>query len=59
MKIAAIKKNRDEKGTRAELFGSNPPSDGELFSRSSSIFLEINVVNIIMVVDNRMVTLSL
>jgi hypothetical protein len=35
MKITAIKKKRDEKGSRAEFFGSNPHSNGDLFSRSS------------------------
>ena len=33
-KIMAIKKNRSEKGSRADPFGSNPHSNGELFSRS-------------------------
>lgn len=37
-KIIAIKKNRIEKGSRADLFGSNPHSKGELFSRSLIIF---------------------
>jgi hypothetical protein len=32
-KIIAIKKNRKEKGSRDELKGSNPHSNGELFSR--------------------------
>ena len=41
---------------RAEFLGSNPHSNGDLFSRSSLIFLEISVANIIMAVDNRMVT---
>jgi len=39
-KITAIKKNRKEKGKRAELLGSNPHSKGELFSRSTIDFLE-------------------
>ena len=43
MKITAIKKKRDEKGSRAEIFGSNSHSNGDLFSRSSLIFFEINV----------------
>jgi hypothetical protein len=38
MKITALKKNRDEKGSRAEFFGSNPHSNGDLFSQSSLIF---------------------
>lgn len=33
-KIIVIKKNRKEKGRRDELFGSNPHSKGEFFSRS-------------------------
>ena len=41
MKITAIKKNRDEKGSRAEFFGSNPHSNGDLFSRSSFIFFRL------------------
>lgn len=35
-KITASKKNRIEKGIRAFLFGSNPHSNGEHFSRSSN-----------------------
>lgn len=33
-KIIVIKKNRREKGSREELLGSNPHSNGEFFSRS-------------------------
>ena len=33
-KIIANKKNRKEKGKRADLIGSNPHSKGDLFSRS-------------------------
>ena len=33
-KITANKKNRNEKGSRADLLGSKPHSKGELFSRS-------------------------
>jgi len=36
----------------------NPHSKGDLFSRSSFIFLGISVVNIIMASDNRMVTVA-
>jgi len=53
MKITAIKKNRDENGSRAEFFGSNPHSNGDLFSRSSFIFFEISVVKTIIAADNR------
>jgi hypothetical protein len=38
-KITVTKKNRNEKGTRAPEFGSNPHSKGELFSRFNPIFL--------------------
>ena len=33
-KIMASKKNRREKGSRADFIGSNPHSNGEFFSRS-------------------------
>lgn len=55
MKITAIKKNRDENGRRAEFLGSNPHSNGDLFSRSSLIFFEISVASNIMADDSRMV----
>lgn len=58
MKITAIRKNRDENGSRAEFFGSNPHSNGDLFSRSSLIFFEIKVVNTMMAADNKMVTVA-
>jgi hypothetical protein len=44
----------DGNGSHAEFFGSNPHSNGDLFSRSSLIFFEINVVGIIMAADSRM-----
>jgi hypothetical protein len=55
--MTAIKKNRKENGSRAVLLGSNPHSNGELFSRSSMFFFERTVVNIIMVSDNISVTI--
>ena len=58
LKITAIRKNRDENGSRAEFFGSNPHSNGDLFSRSSLIFFEIRVVSIIMADDSRMDTIA-
>jgi hypothetical protein len=58
IKITAIRKNRDEKGSRAEFFGSNPHSNGDLFSRSSLIFFEISVANIIMTDDKTMVIVA-
>lgn len=39
-KMTAIKKNRREKGSRAEPLGSNPHSKGEFFSRSEIVFLD-------------------
>lgn len=39
-KIIAIKKNRKEKGNRAELIGSNPHSNGDDFSRSIVAFFD-------------------
>jgi hypothetical protein len=41
-KIIVIKKNRIEKGIREEIMGSNPHSNGEIFSRSNNVFFEIN-----------------
>lgn len=37
-KITAIKKNRREKGSRADPLGSKPHSNGEFFSRSMTVF---------------------
>jgi len=39
-KIIARRKNRKEKGSRADLIGSNPHSKGEFFSRSLKARLE-------------------
>ena len=47
MKITAIKKNRDENGSRAEFFGSNSHSNRNLFSRSSLFFFQIRVARLI------------
>lgn len=46
-KITAIKKKWREKGIRADLLGSNPHSNGEDFSRSMNLFLEIKEARII------------
>jgi len=46
-KIIAIKKNRREKGRREDLFGSNPHSNGELFSRSFDAFFDSKEAKII------------
>jgi len=50
-KIIAIKKNRREKGRRAEDLGLKPHSKGEDFSRSIIDFFETNKVNIIRIVE--------
>jgi hypothetical protein len=57
IKITAIRKNRDEKGSRAEFFGSNPHSNGDLFSRSSLLFFEIKVAKTIIVPDRMRATI--
>jgi hypothetical protein len=51
-KITAIRKNRIENGSRADLFGSNPHSNGDLFSRSSIFFFDKSDVNIMTAVVN-------
>jgi len=43
-KITATKKNWTENGTRADLIGSNPHSNGEGFSRSIVSFLAISIL---------------
>jgi hypothetical protein len=45
----------DDSVSRAGFLGSNPHSNGDLFSRSSIIFLDSIVVHIIIVTDNKMV----
>lgn len=49
-KITAIKKNWRENGARADLFGSNPHSKGDLFSRSENVFFEIRFIKIIKII---------
>jgi hypothetical protein len=52
-KITAIRKNRREKGNREELLGSNPHSNGELFSRSIIVFfdkIEARLITMIVIV---------
>jgi hypothetical protein len=60
-KIIPIKKNRIEKGNREELKGSNPHSNGDLFSRSYDLFLDnvdaknitiIAIIKIIIIIEN-------
>lgn len=47
-KIIAIRKNRKEKGKRADPLGSNPHSKGEFFSRSLIVFF--------LKIDDRVIT---
>lgn len=47
----AIKKNRIEKGSRDELNGSNPHSNGELFSRSMITFFDSDEAKNITIVE--------
>lgn len=50
-KIIAIKKNCREKGSREELNGSKPHSNGEFFSRSLIIFFDKIVAKIITILE--------
>ena len=45
-KITARRKNREENGMRADFVGSNPHSNGEIFSRSFEDFIEMIVLRI-------------
>jgi hypothetical protein len=63
--ITAIRKNRSENGSRADLFGSNPHSNGELFSRSSIFFLDrmdviimMTIVSVSVAVDTSVVMIN-
>lgn len=52
-KIIVIKKNRSENGKREEDLGSNPHSNGDLFSRSVKDFLdkiEANNITIVVII---------
>lgn len=51
-KIIVIKKNRKENGNRDEDFGSNPHSNGDLFSRSIKPFfdkIEAKIITIVVI----------
>jgi len=51
-KIIVIKKNRKENGNRDEDFGSNPHSNGDLFSRSIKAFfdkIEAKIITIVVI----------
>jgi hypothetical protein len=58
-KITAIRKNRSKNGRRADLFGSNPHSNGDLFSRSSMVFLDSSDVNIMTAVVSANVVIAI
>lgn len=49
-KIIVIKKNRIEKGRRDEFIGSNPHSNGDVFSRSFNDFLDNRDANNITII---------
>lgn len=49
-KITAIRKNWRENGIRADDFGSNPHSNGDLFSRSINVFFEMILASSIMII---------
>ncbi len=56
--MIAIKKNRKENGIREELIGSNPHSNGDLFSRSIIVFLDkVEASNMIMLVIIKIIVL--
>lgn len=53
-KITVSKKNRREKGSRADVFGSNPHSNGDFFSRSWCLRIDTeNVVSTRAIAKNR------
>jgi len=63
-KMTAIKKNRNEKGSRAVPLGSNPHSNGEFFSRSEIVFFDkreaiiitkMEINKIIIIDENKMI----
>lgn len=55
-KITAIRKNRSEKGIRADPFGSNPHSNGDNFSRSEIVFFDTSHAKIIKMEQMMMVS---
>lgn len=63
-KMTAIRKNRSEKGKRAEPLGSKPHSNGEFFSRSEMVFLDridaivmtkIEIAKIIIIAEDKII----
>jgi len=53
-KIIAKRKNRREKGSRADLIGSKPHSNGEFFSRSLRARFERTHPKVITTIDKTM-----
>lgn len=64
-KMIAIKKNRREKGIREEDLGSNPHSNGDLFSRSVIDFFDkydaknIIIVEIIIITKDTIIIIKI
>lgn len=58
-KITAMRKKRVENGNRADLFGSNPHSNGEFFSRSMKVFFESVVASMIIMRDNEIIIIAI
>jgi hypothetical protein len=58
-KIIASKKKRKEKGSRADLIGSNPHSNGDLFSRSLNVRFDKTHPRDITIKDNISATILL
>jgi hypothetical protein len=57
-KITAMRKNRKENGSRADLVGSNPHSKGDIFSRSNSDFFEIRENSAVRIAMSAMTAIS-
>jgi hypothetical protein len=58
-KITAIKKKRKENGKREDLLGSNPHSNGELFSRSIIVFFDKTVAKSITTTANKIIMVAI
>lgn len=58
-KITAIRKNWREKGKRELVLGSNPHSNGDIFSRSIKVFLEIIVHTVIIIIEINIIIILL
>lgn len=58
-KMMAIKKNWFENGSREQFHGSNPHSNGDLFSRSIILFFEIKFNVIIRIIITLKITITI